>query len=452
MMTKLVSMPRCNWCLHRLMTLKVHHQVTLLRADAPIFEPRSSGKNEEDRRLNSGLMTSIQVHAPRNEEILQAEGCVGLSESMLAIGQECQPVTTSQTSRDSLESSIENGGVQASMDCVEEPKSTGNAAPAGSISPEVSSGIYASIHAPRQRSTGVDQALDDDTEKLATQPACTTTPSSPTDNRTQSGLAGSIHAPNQAAERSSKHSADAPNWAAAARAQVSSTASRDSIPAPSRHGNSSNPAVGEDSSEPPATAIRCAATKDQHQGSVDNSDESSDRVDDLESTTGSGGTDSGLNEVDDQDEQDSTTRSRRTRHRGKSRRPRKKVPYIPPPRMQNLTQHPIVDVRAQAPNAFTQSPAPLSGQYYIHVHPPPPHHPTSAPGHMVPPNGIPNHFGQHPHYRHSQHLGSPHMATHYPSPVPGFQPPGPYNPISYPHMPHPQNLPPQAPFTPLYGR
>jgi hypothetical protein len=108
--------------------------------------------------------------------------------------------------------------------------------------------------------------------------------------------------------------------------------------------------------------------------------------------------------------------------------------------MQNLTQHPIVNLlaaQAQAPpNAFV----------------PPPHHPTSALGHMVPPNAMTNHLGQHPHYSHPPHLGSPQTAAHCPSHTPGFQPPGPHNPMFYSHMPHAQNFFPQAPFIPLYGR
>jgi hypothetical protein len=390
------------------------------------------------------------IHAPR-DEVLQKESRVQVSESMHAIGQGCTPVTTPATTSDTLESSIENGGFQTSLDAVEGLKSSENVQFTRSNSSVVSSGIYASIHAPRST---VDQAHDQNAKKLTTQPSLTATSSGPTDNRVQIGLAGSIHAPgaripHHAAQGSSKHSADAPNWAAAARAdsEVPSKASRDTTPAQS--GNSSNPALDKDVSELPTT-IRCAAKDQDEEGSVDNSDGYSDHADVPEGTTGSSETDNRLDEMDDEtSEQDSTTRCRRTRHRGKPRRRRQRVPYVPPPRMQNLTQHPIVDIlaaQAQAP------PNALSGQYYTHAYPPPPYHLTSAPGHMAPPNVIPNHLGQHPHYRYSQHLGSPPTATHYPSYAPGFQPPDPHNPTFYSHTHHAQNFSPQAPFIPLYGR
>lgn len=422
-----------------------------MRADAPIFKPRNSGKHEEDRRLHSGLKAS--THTPRNEETFQ-EGRVGVSESTGAIGQEYAPVATPETTPGSPESSIDNCEFQTCLDAVEESKSSEIAQLTRSISPVVSSGIHASIHAPWSK---IDQVLDENTEKSTTQPSLTTTRSTLTDNRMQIGLAGSIHAPgarcstpHQAGPSSSKHSADVPNWAAIARAEDSSKASRGSRPAQSD--NPSNPALDKEGTEVPTTT-RCAAKDQEEEGSIDNSDGPSDHADDLEDKTGSGETDNGLDELDDElNEQDSTTRCRRNRRRGKPRRRRQSVPYVPPPRMQNLTQHPIVNLlaaQAQAPpNAFAPPPAALSGQYYTHAHPPPPtHHPTSVLDPMVPPNAMHNHLGQHPHYRHS-----PQTATHYPSHAPGFQPPGPHNPMFYYHIPHAQNFSPQAPFISLYGR
>jgi hypothetical protein len=382
--------------------------------------------------------------------MLQTEGHVGASESMCTIGQECAPVTTPKTTADCLESSTENGESQVSMDAVGESNSCEYAQPETErpISPVFSGGIYASIHAPHRRSTGVHQTLDDNTEELAT-PAPTTR-SSLADNGPPRGLAGSIHAPgartpDQATQHSLKHSADAPNWAAAARAQVS-TASEGGVPAQCNTSFSPSPDV--DVSGLPTTMRCAAAAKDQEESFVDNSDGSSDHADDPEGTTGSDETDTGLNEVHGPNEQDTDARIPRTRRRGKPRRPRQKAPYILPPRMQVLTQHLIVDARAaqaHATKALVPAPAPLSGHQYNPIHPPPPHHSASAPGHMVPRNVILNHLRQPPHYRHPWHLGSLHMGTHYPSPFPGF------NPI-YPHMPHPQNLSLQAPFTPLYGR
>ena len=358
---------------------------------------------------------------------MQKEGRVWVSGSMSMMGPECAFATMPATTPGSLNSSIEIGEFQTSLDAVDEPKSSENAQPSKSTSLVVSSGIHASIHAPRST---VDHALDENTEKLKTLP---TTRSSLTDSRTQSGLAGSIHAPcartpHQAAQGTSKHSVDAPNWAAIARAEVFSKVSEGSAAVQSD--NSSNPALDTDGSEPPTTT-RCAAKDQGEEASIDNSDGSSDHADDLEVTTGSGETDSGLDEVDDEpNEQDSTTRCRQTRRRGKPRRRRQRVPYVPPPRMQNLKQHPIVDLLAaqpQAPpNAFAPPPAALSGQYYTHAYPPPP-----------------------PHYRHPQCLGSLQTATHYPSHATGFQPPGPHNPMFYSHIPHAQHFSPQAP---LYGR
>jgi len=428
--------------------ISVHNQTMLLRADAPIFIPRGSGK-VEDLGLKTGLTASI---APKNE-MLQTEGYVVASElmHMRTIGQERAPVTTPKPAPDSLEPSIENSEAQASIDAVGVSNSCRYLQTERSISPGFSSGLHASIHAPHRRSTGVGQTLGDNTEELATPPAPTTTRSSPTNNGSQRGLAGSIHAPgahtpDQAIQHSPKHSADAPNWAAAARAQVSSTASEGGVPA--ERDTSSNPLPDTDVSELPTTA-RCAAKDQEEESSVDNSDGSSDHADVREGTAGSGETDNGLDEADGPNE----AQIRRTRRRGKPRRPRQKAPYIPPPRMQVLTQHLAVDAlgaQVHATNALAQPPAPLIRQHFTPI-PLPPHHSASAPGHMVSRNVIPNHLGQHPHYRHPWLLGSVHMATHYPSPFPGFQPTGPHNPI-YHHMPHPQNLSLQAPFPSLYGR
>jgi hypothetical protein len=383
-----------------------------------------------------------------------------VSESTGAIGQEYAPVATPATTPGSPESSIDNCEFQTCLDAVEESKSSEIAQLTRSISSVVSSGIHASIHAPWSK---VDQALYENTEKSTTQPSLSAARSTLTDNRMQIGLAGSIHAPgarcsipHQAGQGSSKHLADAPNWAAIAIAKVSSKASRGSGPA--QTDNSSDPALDEDGTEV-STTTRCAARDQEEEGSIDNSDGPSDHADDLEDKTVSSETENGLDELDDGlNEQDSITRCQRNRRRGKPRRRRQSVPYVPPPRMHNLTQHPIVNLlaaQAQAPpNGFVPPPVTLSRQYYTHTHPHPPplHRPTSALDHMVPPNAMHNHLGQHPHYRHAPHLGSPQTATHYPSHAPGFQQPGPHNPMFYTHISYAQNFSPQAPFIPLYGR
>ena len=353
--------------------------------------------------VSVGLKASI--HAPRNEEVSQTQGCVGVSEPIDATRRACSPPTINI-----LERPVETGSVHASIGAMEESTSSGNAQLTRSISPEVTGGIHASIHAP----TGVPQALGENTEKLTH----VMSRSIPTDDGTQSGLHASIHAParcrpSQSAQRSSKHSTDVPNWAAISSAQKSPTASEGGLQA--QHGNSPDPAGA---SEQPTTT-RCTA-RDSEGGAVDNSDGSLISVDDLEGTTRSGVTDCTLSEADDSN-QDSTKPSRRPRRRGKPRRPRQKVPYVPPPRMQNQIQRPAVD-------GLAQRPAPLSSHYYTHAPPPPPHHPTSAPGPMVPPNGIiHDQYGQRSHYHHSY----PHVA-----PIPGFQPPGLHNPRLYPLVHH----------------
>lgn len=413
-----------------------------MRADAPIFRSRYSGKDEEDRPLHC---LKASIHAPRHEETLQKEGRVGVSESTGPVGQDYAPVATPALTPGSPESSIDNCKFRTCLDAVEESKSY-EIAQLTTISPVVSSGIHVSIHAPRSK---FDQALDENTQSSLTM-----------DNRMQIGLAGSMHAPgarcsipHQAGQGSSKHSADVPNWAAIARAKVPSNPKASRGSAPAQSDNSPNPALDKDGSEVQTT--RCAAKDQEEEGSIDDSDGPSDHADDLEDKTGSGETDNGLDELDvELNEQDSTTRCRRNRRRGKPRRRRQSVPYVPPPRMQNLTQHPIVNLlAAQAParpNAFVPPPAALSGQYYTHAHPPPPHHPTSALDHMVPPDAMHNHLGQY--YRHASHLGSPQTATHYPSHTPGFQTSGPHNPMFYTHIPYAQNFSPHAPFIPLYGR
>ena len=390
-----------------------HSQVTLLRADAPVFKPRNLGLKEvvsHAEPVSVGLRASI--HAPRNEEVSQTQGYAGMSDPIDATRRACSPPTTNTP-----EHLVETGSLHASaasIDAVEEPTLSGNAQPTRSTSPKVTSGIQASIHAP----TRAPQVLDENMEESGDGPTHAMTRSSRTDNGAQSGLHASIHAParchpSQSAQRSSKHTTDVPNWAAISRAQNSSTASEVGLQA--QRGNSPDPARA---SELPTTT-RCAA-RDQEGGAVDNSDGSLVSVDDLEGTTGSGETDSTLSEADDSN-QDPTKPSRRPRRRGKPRRPRQKVPYVPPPRMRNPIQHPAVD-------GVAQRPASLSSHYYTRTPPPPPHHPTSAPGPMVPPNGIiHDQFGQRSHYHHSY----PHVA-----PIPGFQPPGFHNPSFYPLVHH----------------
>jgi hypothetical protein len=370
--------------------------------------------------VSAGLEASI--HAPRNEEILQTQGRV-----------EVLDATTNTPERP-----IESGGFQTFIDAVEESESSRNAQPTKSASPRVTDGLRASIHAPPDPSTGTLQALGDDTENLE-EPTHSMTRS----NSTRSGLDASIHAPaagqsGQSAQRSSKHHTDVPNWAAICRAEKSST-----------EGSPDSAAALDEHASEPSTTTRCAAS-DQEGSSVDDSDGSSlVHADDQEDTTiGSGEIDSTPGEVDASDGQDSagTKPSRKSRRRG-GRRTRQKIPYVPPPRMQNLpvTQHSVIDVRAQGPgqvpNVLAAPPSLSRHHHYTQAPPAPSHyHPTSAPGPIFPPNGIMHdQFGRYPHYY-------PHVA-----PIPGFQPPGPHNnPRFYPIWPHP-HVSPHPPSTLLYG-
>ena len=379
-----------------------------LRADAPIFKPRSPGMNE---------VVSLES------------------------------VSVLNATTNSPELPIESGNFQTSIDAVEEPESPLNAQPIKSASPRVTVGLRASIHAPSGPSTGTLQALGDDTEN-SKEP----THSMPRSNSTRRGLYASIHAPaagrsDQSAQPSSEHHSDVPNWAAICRAEKSST--EGSLPAKCA-GNSpdSAAALDEGVSAELSTTTRCAAG-DQEGSSVDESDGSSlVHADDLEDTTISPGE---ADSAPGPDEHDSTGSKppRKSRRRG-GRRSRHKIPYVPPPRMQNLpvTQNPVVDIPAQGPGQTPDglaAPASLSGHHYVHAPPAPPHHPTPAPGLMIPPNGIiHDQFGRsYPHY----YPSSPHLA-----PIPGFQPPVPHSPSFYPLGPYP-HVPPHAPPSALlYGR
>lgn len=413
----------------------VHNQETTLsslRADAPTFKPRSPGMNEvvSPESVSVGLEASI--HAPRKEEISQTQGRV-----------EVLDATTITPDRP-----IEFGSFQASTDAVEEPESPANAQPAKSASPRVTAGLRASIHAPLDPRTGTHE---DDTENLEKELTHSMTRS----NSTRSGLYASKHTPaagqsGQSAQRSSKHHNDVPNWAAICRAEKSSTVG--SFPAKCG-GNSPDSAVAlDEGGSELSTTTRCAAS-DQEESSVDDSDGSSlvHAGDQEDTAISSGETDSTPGEADAPDEWDSdfacTKPPRKPRRRG-GRRPRQKISYVPPPRMQNLpvTQHPIIDARAQGlvqtPNGSAAH-ASLSRHHYTHAPPTPPHHSTSAPGLMIPPSAIiHDQFGRYPHY----YPSSPHVA-----PIPGFHPPGPHNPGFYPLGPHPHVFP-HPPSSLLYGR
>ncbi|KAI0249504.1 hypothetical protein BJV78DRAFT_663209 [Lactifluus subvellereus] len=403
-----------------------------------------------------GLNASI--HTLRNEESLQTQECVEVLEAEHATRRACAPTTTFETTSDFLEPFAETGGSQPSTRATDGPESCRNTEPAESDSSGVASGIYTSIHALDQLNTGPYQALDETTEKLGLQPSHTVAGSSSAENGEQHGLTASIHAPggcrsSQAAKHSSRHSADAPNWAAAARDEDSE---KSGSSCPARCGKAQEPALDEDESEP-STTTRCAV-QDEEEGSVDNSGGSLDSTDDQEGGTGPGEIENGLDAGTDSNEEGSTTRSRRSRRRGRPRRTRPKMPYLPPPRMRNLTQHPIVDILGAQAQAHGAQAAPSTGssaQYYGHALPQMPQHGTTQ-GPIISPSVITHgQLGQHLHYNNAHYMPPPQPVGTSLPPVPNlppFPPPGPYHPALYSHSPFPQYVSPQVPFASPYGR
>jgi hypothetical protein len=330
------------------------------------------------------------------------------------------PATTFKTTSDSLDSFVEIEEVQLPILFAEQPdwhKPTQSES-AELDSSSATSGIYASIHASKQSDTEACYARC--TEKLKlTHPI---SGSSSIENGEQRRLVGSIHAtkrylPNEATQHSSKHSPDAPNWAAAARAEKSGKSGNSS---PTRRGEVPEPALDENEPEP-STSTRCAV-QGEEEGSVDNSDGSLGSTDDQEGSVRPSETEDGLDAgADSNEEEGSMTPSRRTRRRGRPRRPRQKVPYLPPPRMRNLTQHPIVDMlaaQAQTLNVQATPSTNPSGPYYSPTLPLMPPHNASAPGPIIPPMRGP--VGQHLHYNQPHHVHPPHPASYSPSSFPQF--------------------------------
>jgi hypothetical protein len=374
----------------------------------------------------------------------------------------CASATTFETTSDSLEPFPESGAFQSSIQAAEQPESYRNTQSAESDSPRAASGIHTPIHSPKGSDVGAYQALDESTEKLELQPSHPIIGSSSAENGEQSGLAASIHAPerclpSQDVKHSFKHSADTPNWAAAARAKASAKSGSSS---PTCRGKTpAEPSLDEDESEP-STTTGCAY-EDEEEGSVDNCDGSLGSTEDQEGIMGPGEAEDGPDADTDPNEEDSTTRPRRARHRGRPRRPRQKVPYLPPPRMRNLTQHPIVDVFAAQAQALNVPAAPStspSGQYYSPVLPQTSQHGPSIPSGVIPPSVTTTHgqLGQHFHYNQAPHLHPPHPAgVSPPVPIPSLSPfpsPDTYHPAWYSPSPFPQYVSPQIPFGSSYGR
>jgi hypothetical protein len=325
------------------------NQVALLTEDLPIFTPRTSAMCEEVASFTGppppvcvGLMTSI--HASHNDDLSQTETqeYVGTPDSTHATEQASPLPIESQT----LSHSLAAHGIQESIHCAAKLSLQALAYPA---TPEPS----ASHRQVSQFESSTAASADVGAQAVQTHKEPSEIPVPPmtqaiVDSSAPRGLAASIHAPQGCLPSQSKreravHSADAPNWAAAAREDSAAT-SRSSSSAQREQTPNQRLDDGEDSELDVPTTSKCAIQDENEVSGVDDSDGSMRHADDREDGAGTYETDSGLDA--------STTRSRRSRRRGKPRRPRTKVPYLPPPRMRNLTQHPVADVLAGAPRAL----------------------------------------------------------------------------------------------------
>ena len=371
-----------------------------------------------------GLKASI--HAPCNDDLSQThtQERDGTLDSIHTIKQENPLAIGSQTRSHSPELVSAADGIQGSTHSATKPGSQELAHPAAA---EPSTSPTSEIE-PATLALA-EGAIQTHKEPASIQ-ATPTTPAKIGPNSPR-GLAASIHAPQG---RKAVHSADAPNWAAAAREEDSTAASRGSSSTQRRK----TPNQGSDDSEEsdvPTTTRRCAAQDENEESGLDDSDGSIHPTDDLDGLlTGSYETGSGLDAADDSNEQESATRSRRSRRRGKPRRPRTKVPYLPPPRMRNLSQHPIVDVisEAQALHKLAAGSVVSNGQHY------------SVSDQLGQPLGY--------HQTPQQHMGSPSTAPLHISSPPSHASPAPYYPVLYPQNPYGERATPLVPGPLPYGR
>ncbi|KAH8998810.1 hypothetical protein EDB86DRAFT_3075882 [Lactarius hatsudake] len=417
------------------------NQIAPLRADLPVFTTRTSAMGEEVASSSGspqpvlvGLKGSI--HAPRNDDPSRTrpQECIGTLDSMNAIKQECPLPIESQTSSHFPEAVSAADGIQESIHSAPKTASQGLADPAAAeSSTPPASGLAACPIAPAQADTRAALVPEELAEIPVPQSAQATIGSN-----APRGLAASMHAlkvclPSHAKKEIAGHSADAPNWAAVAR-EDSTAASRGSSLA--QRGKTPDQGLDDGDESDGPTATRCAIRGENQVSGVDDSDGSTHpAADDRDGAAGSSETDSGLDAADDPNEQESATRSRRSRRRGKPRRPRTKVPYLPPPRMRNLTQHPIANmlVEAHALHRLAAGLAVSNGQYYSHALPQPAS--ASVSGSIVPPQAVvSDQFGQPLSYHHTpeQHMGSLSTTDFQSSQVSGLQSLTSHYPVLYP--------------------
>ncbi|KAI0307664.1 hypothetical protein B0F90DRAFT_44735 [Multifurca ochricompacta] len=310
----------------------------------------------------------------------------------------------------------------------------------GSNSSEVAGGIYASMHAPKD--LRLYETVGESTEKLGIQPTGAATGLRPT-NSSAPSLVASIRAPkehlqNQITQDSSEHSLAAPIRAIDQTLRAGSGGNC-SI----RQGKTPDLASGGDTNELELSTVTRCAVQGEEEGPVDNSGVLLDPADDHESVAGSRETVCGVDVAADLNDPGSTTRPRRSRRRIKPRRPRQKVPYFPPPRMQNLAQNSannLLTAQARAFNASASTPVHSGGQCYPHAFHQPSQYHISAPCPIIPLTVIrPNHLGEPFCYTQAQHMESSHTAGLYPSPISSISSllsPGPYHPMLHFPSPH----------------
>lgn len=324
--------------------MRIHHalainQTALLTEDLPVFAPCTSAMCEETASFTGpqplvcvGLTASI--HSPHNDDLSRKETRenAGTPDSTHA---------TKQASLLPIKSQTRSDGIQEFIHCAAKSSSQTLAYP---TTLESNSSQTSQFESPTAALSDADALAVQRLKEPSGNPVPPTTHAIIGSNSPR-GLAASIHAPqgclpSQSKREKAAHSADAPNWAALAREESAAT-SRNSSSAQTPNQRLDD---GDDSKLDVPTTSRRAIQQDENEVSgVDDSDGSIHHADNREGEAGTYETDSGLDAVDDSNGQESATRSRRSRRRGKLRRPRTKAPYIPPPRMRNLTQHPAAE-------------------------------------------------------------------------------------------------------------
>ncbi|KAH9176849.1 hypothetical protein EDB89DRAFT_1592295 [Lactarius sanguifluus] len=240
----------------------------------------------------------------------------GTLDSMNATQQECPPSIEFQTRSYFPEVVSAVDEIQESIHSAPKPSSQGLADPAAAESSTTpASGLESCPLAPAQADTRATQAPAEPAEIPAPQSTQAIIGSN-----APRGLAASMHAlkgclPSHAKREIAGHSADAPNWAAAAR-EDSTAASRGSSLA--QRGKTSDQGLDDGDESDVPTATRCTIRGENEMSGVDDSDGSMHpAADDRDGVAVSSETDSGLDAADGLNEQESATRSRRSRRRGK---------------------------------------------------------------------------------------------------------------------------------------